>query len=264
MVYDNAIEAGNKLIANVGLVSMWGKPRKFQYTRLKAPVFKGDKEFFIEAGLEIVKGDELALAPTSYAYEASDQVLVESYDNATGKVTTLTGLTTYHWGAPVSTGSKYNGVDIRGEVALLSRNIKVVGEDKESWGGQIVTSDTIEADLTVRQGQIFLDHVEVYNASQANTEKTAVRFEGATGKYSSVTNCALHNGLAWGLLVKESANILIKNNVLFRFRPISVSVQTSRNITLDHNIVISNVPREKDYDKGAKMVDVEASFGICS
>lgn len=28
IVYDNAIEAGNKLIANVGLVSMFGKPRK--------------------------------------------------------------------------------------------------------------------------------------------------------------------------------------------------------------------------------------------
>jgi cell migration-inducing and hyaluronan-binding protein len=27
MVYDNAIEAGNKLIANVGLVQMWGKSR---------------------------------------------------------------------------------------------------------------------------------------------------------------------------------------------------------------------------------------------
>jgi len=29
IVYDNAIEAGNKLIANLGLVSMWGKPRNF-------------------------------------------------------------------------------------------------------------------------------------------------------------------------------------------------------------------------------------------
>ena len=33
-VYDNAIEAGNKLIANLGLVSMWGKPRNFKITRL--------------------------------------------------------------------------------------------------------------------------------------------------------------------------------------------------------------------------------------
>jgi len=41
----------------------------------------------------------------------------------------------YHYGAPESTGDKYNGVDIRGEVLLLSRNVRVVGEDIWSWGG---------------------------------------------------------------------------------------------------------------------------------
>jgi hypothetical protein len=81
----------------------------------------------VAPGLDIVKGDELAIAPTSYTNTAYDQVLVESYDNVTGKVTTLTGLTTHHWGAPVSTDSLYNGVDVRAEVGILSRNIKIVG-----------------------------------------------------------------------------------------------------------------------------------------
>lgn len=33
---------------------------------------------------------------------------------------------------------------MRGEVLLLSRSIVVAGEDIESWGGQIVTSDVME------------------------------------------------------------------------------------------------------------------------
>jgi hypothetical protein len=37
MVYDAAIEAGNKLIANVGRIKMYGKPRKQTMTRLMAP-----------------------------------------------------------------------------------------------------------------------------------------------------------------------------------------------------------------------------------
>jgi len=57
MVYDNAIEAGNKLIANVNLVSMYGKPRKFQYTRLLESVKKGTTSFNLAAGLELEKGD---------------------------------------------------------------------------------------------------------------------------------------------------------------------------------------------------------------
>lgn len=59
----------------------------------------------------------------------------------------------YHWGAPLSTSEYYSagsGVDIRGEVMILSRSIVIAGEDIESWGGQIVTSDTIEGDMTMR------------------------------------------------------------------------------------------------------------------
>lgn len=72
MVYDNAIEAGNKLIANVNLVSMYGKPRKFQYTRLLESVKKGAKTFTLESGLELVTNDTLVIAPTGYDFEASD------------------------------------------------------------------------------------------------------------------------------------------------------------------------------------------------
>lgn len=54
----------------------------------------------------------------------------------------------YHWGAPDSTASLYNGVDIRGEVMLLTRNILIQGEDVDSWGCNIVTSDIVEFDLT--------------------------------------------------------------------------------------------------------------------
>ena len=106
---------------------MYGKSRKFKFSRLTSSVNKGDKEFVIAPGLEIVKGDLLAIAPTGYFFEASDEVIVDSYDNTTGKVTIVKGLDTYHFGSPLSTGSKYNGVDIRAEVALLSRNIRIVG-----------------------------------------------------------------------------------------------------------------------------------------
>jgi hypothetical protein len=41
MVYDNAIEAGNKLIANVGRIKMFGQPRAQKMTRLRAPAEVG-------------------------------------------------------------------------------------------------------------------------------------------------------------------------------------------------------------------------------
>jgi hypothetical protein len=48
----------------------------------------------------------------------------------------------YHWGAAESTGPDFSGLDMRGEVILLTRNFVIDADDVESWGGQIVTSDT--------------------------------------------------------------------------------------------------------------------------
>jgi len=58
---------------------------------------------------------------------------------------------------------------MRGEVLLLSRNIKVVGQDIESWGAQVVTSDTVEFDsegeMKTRAGHSIIDNVEFFNCS---------------------------------------------------------------------------------------------------
>jgi hypothetical protein len=146
IVYDNAIEAGNKLIANVNVVKMYGKQRTKKMTRLFQEANKNDKEIKVEPGLDLVVGDRIALLATSYKFDVGEDVMISSYDNTTGLVTLDSELKYNHWGAPESTSSKYNGVDIRGEVLILSRNIKIQGEDIESWGCQMVTSDSIEFD----------------------------------------------------------------------------------------------------------------------
>ena len=71
----------------------------------------------------------------------------------------------YHWGDGDSTADEYNGVDMRGEVILLSRNIKIKGEDAEGWGGQVLATDYFENDGTWRKGQIIFDNVQLFNCS---------------------------------------------------------------------------------------------------
>jgi hypothetical protein len=67
----------------------------------------------------------------------------------------------------------------------------------------MVTSDTIEVDgstgeIKYRYGQMFLDNVEVYNCSQIDTFKAAIRFESAVSLHSSISNSTFHNGYGWG------------------------------------------------------------------
>ena len=121
---------------------IYAEPRKWKMSRLYRPAERGQSEIWIDPGLEIYEGDRIALLPTSYEPHNSDDVFVRSYDNSSGRVVINRRLDYYHWGAAESTGPKYSGVDMRGEVILLSRNFVIDAEDIESWGGQIVTSDT--------------------------------------------------------------------------------------------------------------------------
>jgi hypothetical protein len=96
-------------------------------------------------------------------------VIISAYDRETGIVTLETPLVWYHWGQSVSTANDFNGVDMRGEVVLLSRNIVVAGEDVESWGGRVITGDSMEfsnGEIVFKYGQTIMDNVEIYNCSQ--------------------------------------------------------------------------------------------------
>jgi hypothetical protein len=135
IVYDNAIEAGNKLIANLNVMRIYGKRRSHLMTRLHKEALKGDNEILIGKGMDLVPGDRLALLPTSFENTASDDVFVETYDIVTGKTVLNRELDFYHYGAEQSTADEYNGADIRGEVVLLTRNVVIKGQDIESWGG---------------------------------------------------------------------------------------------------------------------------------
>lgn len=55
---------------------------------------------------------------------------------------------------------------MRGEVVLLTRNVKIIGNNENGWGGQIVTSDYKEEDgETWRIGHTILKNVEIDNCS---------------------------------------------------------------------------------------------------
>jgi len=129
---------------------------------------------------------------------------------------------------------------MRGEVALLSRNVRVVGDDIYSWGGHIVVSDNIEDTGVQRSGLLVLDHVEVYNCSQRNTFKSAIRFEGVNNRTQMVTNTAVHGSIAWSLSAQYASNIFVEDSVFIGARAVGVNVISSKNVTMN-NILVGDV-----------------------
>lgn len=262
IVYSAAVEAGNKLIANLGLINMYGKSRS-KMSRLTQPALANSSSFYVETGLDWTAGDRLGLLPTSFKLDAIDEVFVSSYDTATGLVTVNTTLQYYHFGKSESTASLYNGVDIRGEVVLLTRNIRIEGENVEDWGGQIVTGFMLETDLTtMRYGQTYMDNVEIYNCSQKDTSRAALRWSSNGLGNSTISNSVIHSGHAWAVNIQSSANIILQNNIIFGFKALGIVVQTATNVTIDGNVVANVTARVLETNDMS--VDKEAGMAICS
>jgi len=59
---------------------------------------------------------------------------VETYNDANGYLTLTEPFVHYHFGAADTTGD-YQGLDMRGEVSILTRNIVIMGTETDDWGG---------------------------------------------------------------------------------------------------------------------------------
>lgn len=127
-------EGGNKGIFVVGELKMFGIKRTGM-SRLRNVASKGDTMVTVYPGLDWKEGDMVALMPTAIQHNHMDIMNVTSYDASTGELTFTEELEFYHWGKSSSTESTHSGIDMRGEVVLLSRNVRVVGNDTDTWGG---------------------------------------------------------------------------------------------------------------------------------
>jgi hypothetical protein len=262
-IVDQGVEAGNKIIANLGKLTMHGKKRAFKMTRLLKEAKKGENIIHVAPGLDLVQGDRIALVATSFDHLANEDHLVKAYNSDTGALELETTLRFYHWGAPESTGDRFNGVDMRGEVLSLSRNIKIVGEDIDNHGCQLLTAEIMEPDGTMREGETILDSIEMYRCSQMDTRLAAIRFEEAITKFHEVRNCALHNGMGWAVNAFRSKNIVFDNNVFFSFRQTGVGFNEVQSITYNNNFLAHVVDRTSTLES-AETLDAHGGLLVCS
>ena len=173
-------------------------------------------------------------------------------------------LKNYHYGQKESTASLYNGVDIRNEVLLLTRNVKIMGEYKDGWAGHVLISDLFDGDK-VRYGTITLDSVQVENCSQKDLSRGAIRFEGATHPNdlkSKITNSAVHEGQDWGLYVLNSNNIEISDTTFVGWRAVGANLGATTNLKFNRNFIGHTM--ERVWEVLGQTVDKAACVAIGS
>lgn len=274
-----SVETGNKILVNTNLVEMHGIQRT-SAARLQASVFNGDTTATVEAGLDWVAGEKIYFAPTNHQFTHSEYKTIVSYDSSNGALTIDTPFEFYHFGADANHQLDYDNLDQRGEVRLLTRNVKVVGfDDGDQWGCNILSMDRVEADLTERLATTKFDSIEVAQCSQQNTFKAAIRFENTGGNVSRrrlasrslqdeapvssyVKNSVVHNSQAWSLYIANSNNILIQGSDFIGAKAVGVNLKSIRECVID-GIFVGDVTSRVN-EAGDKFVDKEACVAYCS
>ena len=217
----------------------------------------------METGLDWVAGDELYFPPTASHPRHHDYLTVASYLPDTGRLVLTSAFEYYHFGAKSSTGDDYNGVDMRGLAILLTRNIVIQGDASNDWGCATLTHDRTEADRSVRTGTTIFDNVEMYRCGQADTFKTAIRFEGARKSVDSeIRNTVVWGGNAKNLMIKLSNNINVRDSSFIGGKQLSVIMTSTNNVHLDNIFVGDLVARPSSGAKG--IVDKEGGVAFCS
>lgn len=245
--FTRLVEAGNKNLVITGKASIFATPRDpaSQMVRLVRTAVKGDTSIYVPIGLDWVTGDMVALAPTNMRTMDSDSATLVSYNSATGEAVLDAPLTGYHWGDMKSTAEDFGGVDMRGEVMLLSRNIEITASQEinpilgEPHGCRILVSDFFEPNLVYREGSLNMDSVSVYQCSQKGTWKAAIKFESAIGGTSSVSNSAIHHGRGVGIDILSSEGVTLHNNAIYDFWEWGVRAENSQNVVITDNIVVN-------------------------
>ena len=242
-------EGGNKVIANTGKIAMYGFYAD-PMIRL-GETAPANQSWILLANTPTLDcwavGDKLALAPSGRNYEESDYATIAFID---GRNITLESPLTYtHYGASGIDANESSTIDIRTEVIHLTRNIRIVGTNEDRWGAHLVTAHNNDVGFVggilvpeFRKGHTVLHNVEFSNCSQYDTDKAAVRFAGLKDlddedPRSEIKNSIVHNGEGIGMLVVDSEDVILENNVIFAQNIAGISIKDSENITVTNNVV---------------------------
>ncbi|NET35262.1 MAG: hypothetical protein F6K19_25080, partial [Cyanothece sp. SIO1E1] len=168
-------------------------------------------------------GDTIAIAPTDFdAFEVEERVIT---DIRGGKVFFDKPLEHLHYGEQQNLG---NGkmLDMRAEVANLSRNITIKGSDEGE--SKILTNRSKDPDHYARTGYgghtMYLPNAEV---KIEGVEFTELGLSGELGRYpvhfhhtgdakgSYIKDSSIHHTFQRGLVVHQTDNVLIEGNAIY-------------------------------------------------
>ncbi len=205
----NPMNMGTKLIGVMGgQLELHGASRGIPWTKLNASAAKGSSTLALEVNPGWQVGDKIAIASTDFDPTQAEETIITSVSGST--ISLAKPLDFGHYGELQTFAGKT--LDERAEVALLSRNIRIEGDDGSAisgFGGHI---------MNMGSGAMRVENVELFRMGQKQkTGRYPIHWHmmgnNATGSY--LKNSSIHTSFNRCVTLHGSNNILIQNNAAF-------------------------------------------------
>ena len=293
--FSQNVQGGNKALVVTGTLSLHGYP-KIPSTLLEMNAYAGNNFIFVDpvdwSVNDIIVISASGFRPTehevftiinietlSYSqYSTSDADWnLQSYNagissqsgtqsviipsSSLTKITLSSTISYYHSGTILKYGN--SNVDMRTEVALLNRNVRIT-TDGNGWQSTMVVTDYSDQKVVgaaiLRAGSVNIDNVAFDNCGQLDTLLGCLRFEQNNHFGSSVTNTVFNYAQAPAIYINSSSNIVLRSNTIFNSRWRSIFCTSIKNVIFDSNLLIR--VRERGYV--ANYIDPSAGIWVCS
>ncbi|XP_042639560.1 fibrocystin-L [Orycteropus afer afer] len=219
---------GSKVLGVFGELDLHGIPRSKYKTKLSETAEAGSRVLSLMDTVDWQEGEEIVITTTSYDFQQTETKRIAKvlHDH---KVLILNDTLSYthlaqKYHVP-GTGQSYT---LAADVGILSRNIKIVGQDypgwvKESFGARVLISSFTENMMTFR-GEARISNVEFYHGGQegyrdSTDPRYAVTFlnlgQIQENGSSYIRGCAFHHSFSPAIGVFGTDGLDIDDNIIY-------------------------------------------------
>ncbi|TRY58761.1 hypothetical protein DNTS_034591 [Danionella cerebrum] len=246
---------GAKVLGVFGSLDLYGIPHNVYHTKLASTSKAGNSTISLQESVDWKVGDKILLSTTSYdPWQTEIRAITAVSDN--NRTLTLDQPLSYtHIGESYTVPGTSRSYQLAGNVALLTRNIKIIGQESpemysQSFGARVLVG-TFGGGI---RGKAQIRNVEFYHTGQGiwdyvSDPRYSLGFLdlGSVVNESYVKGCSFHDGFAPAVGAFGTDGLSIEDNVIHHTVGEGIGIWGDRNV-LRRNLVTMTLSSSGDFN----------------
>ncbi|XP_051729222.1 fibrocystin-L-like [Ctenopharyngodon idella] len=216
---------GSKVLGVFGSLDLYGMPHNVYHTKLASTSQAGNSTLSLQESVDWKVGEMILLSTTSYDPWQTEIRTITAISDYNRTLTLDQPLSYTHIGESYSVPGTSRSYQLAGNVALLTRNIKIIGQEypemyTQSYGARVLVG-SFSSGGNYYRGKAQIRNVQFYHTGQEGwNDLSDPRYSlvfynlgGVVGE-SYIKGCAFHDGFAPAIGVFGTDGLSIDDNVI--------------------------------------------------